>query len=322
MGHHFESDLAKTYPQLDLSDLYVFPAERLGYTAFVMCQNPKTQAGAADNLMAEGLYSFHIGFDRDSRDGITLTFRPTAAGLRVGLVKSANPPLGAMGDELGVVAPGATWAGGDGTKVWVGAVKDPFAGNALGLRAFKVAADGGVYKPDAFDNAQNFFEHLLTTAIVFELPNSTLPPQIHYSGTSAWSDHGHWHQVNRIGHVLLPHLYLQHADSIQEHMTSSVAEDATRHRTVASVVERYATLAGHQRDPKSYAQKIAERLLPDVVPFTLGMPASYSVESTNGRALDDVAMDVALHWLVGGPLSARVAPGGRSSKTFPYLVVA
>ena len=322
MGHHFSSELVKDLPELNLSDLYVFPSDRPEHTAFVMCTNPQSKAGAADSLLGTGLYTFHIAAGRDLTEGFAITFRVEAEGVRVGVVMHPLPALGDSGSEIGRVPLYTDTALGDGLKLWIGVVKDPFAGNPKGMHAFLASAAQGQYHPEAFDNRESPFENLLTTAIVFELPNASLPPVIHYSGSSAWFDHGHWHRVNRIGHVLVPHLYLQEAEHRKGHDGEPHETDVHRKAVAIDVITRHVRVAGVQADPAAYAAALADRLLPDVVPYRIGTAAAYSPEGPNGRALSDPAMDTALHWLVGTPLSAQTPPHDRSLPDFPYLMPA
>jgi hypothetical protein len=321
MGHHFSSELIKDKPELNLSDLYVFQSARPDHTTFVMCTNPQSKAGSAEGLHQAGLYTFHIAAGRQLLTGCAYTFQRHGGQVRVGLSPHPVPELGDSGSEIGRVPYYTTSTLANGVKVWIGVVKDPFAGNPKGMHLFLEAAAKGEFNPEAFDNRESPFENMLTTAIVFEVPNDQLPPTVHYSGSSAWFDHGHWHRVNRIGHVLVPHLYLQEAEHRQAHDGSSHSTDHQRIEIAVDIIKRHAKLAGVQADPEHYAREMANRLLPDVVPYRVGTPAAYVVDSPNGRALTDPAMDTALHWLVGAPLSAQTPPHDRATAAFPYLVL-
>lgn len=73
-SHHFESRLAIEHPQFDLTDLYVFDAEREGFTTFVMDINPQTKRDGQAQFGENGVYSLHIAEDRASSEkGMTIT---------------------------------------------------------------------------------------------------------------------------------------------------------------------------------------------------------------------------------------------------------
>ena len=123
----------------------------------------------------------------------------------------------------------------------------------------------------------------------------------------------------------MPHLYLFAATDEQrtlrhEHLP---AQDHQHHALAVSTIEAYSRLAGFQADPAGYAQAMAERLLPDAVPYEIGTAAQYRADGANGRKLTDDAMDVALSWVLGAPVSDEVdQPAGRATTTFPFVVPA
>ncbi|MEZ5168594.1 MAG: hypothetical protein R2695_19735 [Acidimicrobiales bacterium] len=319
MGHHFESDLAREHPHVDLTDLFCFPSGP-SMTAFVICVNPASVPSDVTNLSEDALLAFHLSFDRELRTGLTMTFRRDDDMVVVGRLDEPVPELGDPGRQVGAVRFGATAGLPGGGRVFAGTARDPFSGNAIGLRAFRAAAAEGIHAPESFDNAENFFVDLVTTAIVFELPNDELAEQIHYHGTSAWFEDGHWHRANRIGHVLFPHLYSPSPAATIEMMTSPITHDAVMVDAVAAHIAGYAARAGHVADPVGYGEAVARRLLPDMVPYRPGTPADYAVDGPNGRRIDDLAMDVALHWLVGGPTPSRVGRSEHAQAEFPFLV--
>jgi len=67
---------------------------------------------------------------------------------------------------------------------------------------------------------------------------------------------------------------------------------------------------------------MARRFLPYAVPYTVGTPAAYKPPVPSGRALNDKAMDSALHGLAGAPLSAQMPPHDRSQPQFPHVIQA
>lgn len=102
-SHHFESALSQGGPEFDLTDVYVFPSERSGHTAFIVNVNPNIEPGVVSPFDDNGLYSFHIGQDQALSKGMTLTFQFTGTKGRVGLVNGANEGVGSRGSMIGEV---------------------------------------------------------------------------------------------------------------------------------------------------------------------------------------------------------------------------
>jgi hypothetical protein len=306
-----------------LTVVYVFPSDVPDTTTIILVANPKSKPGAADNFSSSALYNFHAGADKQMTAGKTFTFKFNGSDLTVGIVNKAVVELGEGGTEIGKAKTGVITNLANGLRVWAGTVKDPFFGNQMGLRGFKTAASEGKFNPAAFDNGQNAFAGSIASAMVLDIPNALLPETIYYYGTSAWYDHGHWHQVNRIGFVLMPHLYLSSNDENTAKNNDPITTDRTRRELVASTIERYARLGGGQSNARAYAEKMADMLLPDAVPYRVGTASHYSVENPNGRGLADDAMDVALTWLAGVPIIDKAGvEAGRENKPFPFVVYA
>ncbi len=79
-------------------------------------------------------------------------------------------------------------------------------------------------------------------------------------------------------------------------------------------------------DPAAYGEALAQRLLPDLLPYRIGTAAALSFAGTNGRTLADnapeamfsLATNTAIH---STGLAPQDTAGTRSSR-FPYLVPA
>jgi Domain of unknown function (DUF4331) len=325
MGHHFSTELARQHPQLDLTDVYAFESDQPGKTCLAMILNPRSKAGAADNFSPEALYKFHLGADPLQSQGLTFTIRFGEGSAHIGLLRESHDSLGLAGTPVGAAQLHEVQPLGDGLRFWAGTVKDPFFGNQNALTILRQSAAAGVLKLDAFKQhaGESPFTGITSSAIVLEVPNDQLPPTIHYFASVDWFDHGHWHRSNRVAHVLVPHLYLFDASDAQrahrhEHLP---AEDHQHHSLAIATIERYSRMAGFQGDPQAYARRLVQTLLPDAVPYRIGTPARYGVEGANGRKLSDDAMDTALSWVMGGPVSDEVSqPEGRVTQHFPFVV--
>lgn len=90
---------------------------------------------------------------------------------------------------------------------------------------------------------------------------------------------------------------------------------------IAAVVGAYGTA----QDPRAYAEKVAHRLFPNMLPYTVGTPASFGFIEWNGRALTDNAPDVMFTIAANTPISLGIGKASvpsSPSTTFPYLSVA
>ncbi|MGO8947450.1 MAG: hypothetical protein ACLQUY_07275 [Ktedonobacterales bacterium] len=76
-------------------------------------------------------------------------------------------------------------------------------------------------------------------------------------------------------------------------------------------------------DPATYGTAVAQRLLPDVLPYRTGTTASFGFVEHNGRALGDDAPEVMFSLVMNAGISTGLKPrqfadtrGGQ----FPYVV--
>ncbi len=74
------------------------------------------------------------------------------------------------------------------------------------------------------------------------------------------------------------------------------------------------------RDKVAYADKLAAELLPDVIPYKPGTPASFNFNGINGRKPTDDAMDVQLSRFLGRPVTDNANSFTRQRAAFPYVV--
>lgn len=104
-SHHFESKLAVDQPEYDLTDLYVFDAERQNYTAFIMTINPQTKADNPVQFGKNGIYSFHISTSNNIEDnkGLTIVAHTMDNKVSFSIIDEANPAVGAKGTSLWTV---------------------------------------------------------------------------------------------------------------------------------------------------------------------------------------------------------------------------
>jgi len=73
-------------------------------------------------------------------------------------------------------------------------------------------------------------------------------------------------------------------------------------------------------DLRGWCTSSTARLLPAILPYRIGTPASFDYAGFNGRGLADDAMDVILTLATNTPLGDGVAPDrSRIKSEFPYF---
>lgn len=83
--------------------------------------------------------------------------------------------------------------------------------------------------------------------------------------------------------------------------------------------------SGTVDDPQGYGQAVARDLLPDLLAYQVGTPATFSFAARNGRTLADNAPEVMLSLVTGTAILSGLRPsvaGNQRSSTFPYVIAA
>jgi hypothetical protein len=89
-------------------------------------------------------------------------------------------------------------------------------------------------------------------------------------------------------------------------------------REISGVVAAYGTT----EDPTAYAESVAHRLFPNVLPYRVGTPAAFGFVEWNGRSLIDNVPDVMFTIASNTPVTLGI---GKESVTykprtaFPYV---
>jgi hypothetical protein len=100
---------------------------------------------------------------------------------------------------------------------------------------------------------------------------------------------------------------------------------ATYGEAVAVSVCRAVSAFGTAEDPKAYAEKVAHRFFPNILPYEVGTPAVFGFAEWNGRSLTDNAPDVMFSIAGNTPVSLGIGKESvtsKPSKTFPYVPAA
>ena len=325
-GHHFDSELARRFPQLDLTDIFVFKSATPNKTVFIMAFNPKSQKNSFDNYATNGIYRFNIGKNANFSKGISPTFTFKDGKIQFYLANKAEPKINKTGKFIGEGPINKKLEFSNGVNLWTGTVYDLFQGNSKGLGMFRNNAKDGIFDLSVFNVGEegNVFHMLPSTVIVLEMPNKMLPDKLYYyASTSVEEEPNHWHRVNRIAHVLFPHLYLLDNEKKNKYLNSFHQEDADVKEAIYDNVLNYVTLAGIQKNPVDYTNSLLKQIYPDVLTYDVNTDAVYSVFKINGRPLKADAMDVALALLIGSdtPVDDKVSINfDRFQDSFPYVV--
>jgi len=325
-GHHFESNLAKKYPQLDLTDVYVFKSSSPNKTVFIMGFNPTSKLNSFENYSTNGIYRFCIGFDKNFSKGISPTFTFKDNKIQFYLPHIPDPIISETGELIAEGPIDRILELSNGIKIFTGTVSDLFQGNSVGIRQFKENAAKGIFDLSVFDVGEegNIFKKLLSTVIVLEVPNELLAPKVYYYATTAVEmEQNHWHRVNRISHVLFPHLYLLDQTKMGRFMDSNHIVDQDIALAIYNNTLHYASIAPYQKDAKSYAKNLTKMVYPDIIEYEVGTEAIYTIQKINGRPLQADAMDVALALLVGSgvPINDKVSINLELfQQIFPYVI--
>ncbi len=326
MSHHFDSPTGREDPRLNLCDLFVFAGED-ETTVLVMTVNPDAGLSSPTELRDEGLYEFKIDTDGDAREDVSFRLVVTDGGggnqrAEVRREEGEASRSGTSGVWLGSGVTGEIFSLEGGGRAWFGVASDPFIGNGPALQAFvrSLAADKVDFTP--FERRVDIFANRNVTAIVLEIPSE----QIGAGRVGVWASislHGHapQRQVARAAWPLMKHLFVR-----DDHIGAHLNEDPpTRdyqnaaERIVANVAG-VARLTGSVADPWQYGRYVANRVLPDILPYTLDSPASFGFAGVNGRGLADPAYDVVLSIFANRAIAGSVdIDPAMHRRPFPYL---
>ena len=337
MSHHFDTRLAARDPRLNVVDAYLFDATP-DRTVMVMtcCADAALSAPVAFHPAA--LYEFRFDTTGNSRADIGFQVQFTGPIQRAGLgprqdftvhyvtgadldVDLGDPPAGkpVFSAELNTprrigAVDGFAGLVGD---MWAAA---PFAVSAM-LEAFYVDRR---FEEDGYTNRSNLFARRNAMAIVLEVPNALIG-EGHVAMWSSISLYGHTvrAQVSRFGLPLFTDLFLSSWRQPLIECYNQVGPERDIElfdEPVRSFVAEFSALAGLGRISEPYSAGVAGRLIPTVLPYTLGSTAVFTPETMNGRPLAADAFDVMVSLAAGRSLGNAVAPDvSRLLDVFPYF---
>jgi len=340
MSHHLDTPLARQNGRLYIDDLYVFPGER--GTVFVMDVNstitgPDIQYG----FHPEARYEFKVIFGGADFEALTyrVSFGERDSAGRQALQLHAITGGDARDDTAAgwLVLEGRTGepVSQGAMRIWAGRITDPFYIDLslLGIVNSSVqkgaVADWSAWRGE---NAQNSFAGTTVESIVLEVSHEH--PQLHqgahigvWCATKLATDSGGWQQINRAGHPMMWPIFwptdTDFSDPANQRHPSADFNAIGKH--IGDLITAAVEANGTSDDPESYGQTVAQALLPDVLRYVVGTPASYGFAARNGRTLADNApeamLSLALNTAVPSGLKPSVSADLRRPR-FPYVVAA
>ena len=340
MSHHLDSPIARQDIRLDITDLYVFRGETGTVFVINVCHSifgPIPKPG----YHPEGMYEFKVDLDGDAVEDVTYRFtfnERHADGEQSYIVRCIR---GA--DAVDPHAPGRMVAQGktgepvrtsSGLHVWAGKAGDPFWIEPDVLHAVGHAfQDGTQVDLSGWDasRARNLFADHTVYSIVLEVPDSDLQP----AGSEArrigvWAvatlatDAGGWRSINRVGLPMIPPLFTQYNEDLGNRLNAGRPSNdfATYGQAITKAIAAVVSAYGTAEDPRAYAEAVARRMFPNILPYELGTPAVFGFALWNGRSLTDNAPDVMFSMAANTPIRLGIGKESvtaKPSNTFPYV---
>ena len=359
MSHHLDSRQPYQDTRLEITDLYVFRGE----AGTVIVQNVNSSvvgATAPQGFHPEAQYLIKIDLDGDAVEDLTYRFtfgeRDAMGAQSIELRRLAGREAGnpaALGTKIAEGATDAVIAGVAGVHVWAGLTSDPFyidrtVWNAVAL-AFKTGARVEL-SGWQMGKAENLFVGATVNSIALEIPDAEIiwrlreTPYETPNGDFTWRlrpekrinvwastaialDSGHWRTTSRAGHPMIQSIFFpdEHEEASRYNATAPADDVANYGERFARMVAEVVSAQGTAADPQAYGETVAALLLPDMLPYQLGTPASYGFAGHNGRALTDNTPDVMFSLVTNSALTCGLATesvAGRPSQAFPYVTPA
>jgi hypothetical protein len=343
MSHHLDSPIAREDVRLDITDLYVFRGERGTVFAINVCHSIAGDI-PTPGYHPEGMYEFKIDLDGDAVEDLTyrVTFDERDPDGRQRFVlrsvrgAEAVDPFaagvvvaeGVTGDAVATPAGVRIWAGKAGDPFWI----EPDVLHAVG-HAFQ---DGTVVDLTGWDPAlaRNLFAGHSVYSIVMEVPDRELIARAGGSRrigvwalSSLATDAGGWRSINRVGLPMIQPLFTQFNEDLGNRLNEGrPADDFASHgETVIKEVAGVVAAHGTAEDARAYAERVAHRFLPNVLPYTVGTKAVFGFADWNGRSLTDNAPDVMFSIAANTPIHLGIGKESVTSKPsheFPYVPAA
>jgi hypothetical protein len=293
---------------------------------------------------SEGMYEFKVDLDGDAVEDVTyrLTFdaRDSHEKQRyvIRCIRGA--------DAVDPHAPGSVVARGttddpvttaSGLRVWAGKAGDPFWIEPDVLHAVGHAfQDGTTVNLSGWDasRAKNLFAGHTVYSIVLEVPDGDLLSGANdnrrvgvWAVSTLATDAGGWRSINRVGLPMIHPLFTQYNEDLGNRLNAGRPSDdfATYGEAVIKEIAGVVSAYGTAEDPRAYAERVAHRFFPNILPYEVGTPAVFGFAEWNGRSLSDNAPDVMFSMAANTPIRlgiGRESVTSKPSTSFPYVPVA
>ncbi len=274
--------------RLDITDVYAF--KKGANTVLIMGVNPAAGVFSPLTFREGARYGFEIDTNGDAREDISLKFTfgaPDEEGNQsVRLIKTTSGSQviadGTTGEDISVAGGGTLHAG---------LFDDPFFFDLnafLGSYAFCEAPGG-----PAGSTGSDFFAGLNVSAIVLEVPSSSLGP----NNIGVWARTGLGaQQIDRMGRPAINTVFIP-----------TESKNAFNQATP-------------RKDLKQFGQFLGD-LAPALLPDILTIDTSSSAGFLNGRQLADDVIDIELQIITGDPAAGDCVDGNDVGLpgAFPYL---
>jgi hypothetical protein len=126
---------------------------------------------------------------------------------------------------------------------------------------------------------------------------------------------------------MIPPLFTQYNEGLGNRLNAGHPEDdfTTHGATVIKAIAGMVSAYGTAEDPEAYAERVAHRICPNILPYEVGTPASFGFVEWNGRSLTDNAPDVMFTIATNTPIRLGIGKESVTSKpstAFPYVPAA
>jgi hypothetical protein len=343
MSHHLDSPIARQDIRLDITDLYVFRGQTGTVFVINVCHSIFGPI-PAPGYHPEGMYEFKADLNGDSVEDVTyrLTFNERDQhGKQSYVVRCIRGAEAVDPHAPGVIVAqgttGDTVIAPSGLRVWAGKASDPFWIEPDVLHAVGHAfQDGTVVNLSGWDpsRAKNLFAGHTVYSIVLEVPDAELLAGAGgkrrigvWAVSTLATDAGGWRSINRVGLPMIHPLFTQFNEDLGNRLNAGHPRDdfATYGEAVTTSICRAVSAIGTAEDPKAYAQTVAHRFFPNILPYEVGTPAVFGFAAWNGRSLTDNAPDVMFSIAANTPVNLGIGKESvtsKPSKTFPYVPAA
>jgi len=340
LSHHLDSPIARQDIRLDITDLYVFRGQTGTVFVINVCHSifgPIPVPG----YHPEGMYEFKVDANHDAVEDVTyrLTFgeRDQDGNQRYVVRRITGP------DAVDPHAPGVVVAQGitgqtsstpSGFRVWADRAGDPFWIEPDVLHAVGHAfQDGTTVNLGGWDptRARNLFAGHTVYSIVLEVPDQELLAATSgnrrvgiWAVSTLATDAGGWRSINRVALPMIHPLFTQYNEDLGNRLNAGRPQNdfATYGETVIKEIASVVAANGTSEDPRAYAEKVAHRFFPNILPYEIGTPATFGFADWNGRSLTDNAPDVMFSLAANTPIRLGIGKESVTSKPsriFPYV---